>query len=287
LKHPMTILHRSPNVFSFKEPLPYTYPPRQDMEYWSAGASAAINPRAQLRVIGKNLRLLFADPHNVPLWILIGGGLVILAVSPNPNRHFRQALRGWPLIVPGLLAPALYLLIFVEPRYVAPFLLLVLLGLLPAISIQNEKAHERRAAASTVCIAMSLTVFTALLVLYHLAGFPRTAPPGRLWIEVGESLNAVGVRSGEEVAIIGDSSDGCRWARMARVRIVSQVLREEVAAFWAASSIVKQDVYSAFARSGAKAVVAEEPPPAGELANWERVGETNYYVHFLSQSKAN
>ena len=72
LKHPMSLLHRDPNVFAFREPIAYTYPPRQDMEYWSAGANAAINPRDQLRAIGQNLVVLFTDAHIVPMWGLIG-----------------------------------------------------------------------------------------------------------------------------------------------------------------------------------------------------------------------
>ena len=42
------------------------------------------------------------------------------------------------------------------------------------------------------------------------------------------------------------------------------------------------EVYDAIGRAGAKAVVAEETPPSGALADWQRLGDTNYYVHFLA-----
>jgi hypothetical protein len=281
LKHPMTMLHRGPDVFGFREPIAYTYPPRQDMEYWSAGANAAINPRDQLRAIGENLRVLFTDAHIMPMWGLIAGGLILLRMSPNASWRFK-GLRSWPLLVPGLAGPCLYLLISVEPRYVAPFLVMVFLGFFPGILLQNPKDVAKRTAISTVLIATSVMVLTALLVVYHLAGFPR-GENGEVYVQVGQSLNRAGVRPGEDVAIIGDSSDGCRWARVARVRIVAQILREDVANFWRVSSPrEKAEVYDAFARAGAKAVVAEETPPSGKFADWQRLGDTHYYVHFLA-----
>ncbi len=282
LKHPMTLLYKSPRVFGFREPLAFTYPPRSDMEYWSTGAHSVINPRDQLRAIGENLTVLFADVHIVPLSGLIGVAVILLLMSPDAPRRFKDILRSWPLFVPGVVAPCLYLLVSLEPRYVAPFLVMVLLGLFPGILLQNPKDTAKRTTISAVVVATSLMVLTALLVVYHLAGFPR-GEKGDLYLEVGQSLNRAGVRSGEDVAIIGDSSDGCRWARMARVRIVAQILREDVADFWQVSSPrVKAGVYDAFAKAGAKAVVAEQSPPSGELADWQRLGDTHYYMHFLA-----
>jgi len=72
---------------------------------------------------------------------------------------------------------------------------------------------------------------------------------------------------------------------MARVRIVAQILREDTGDFWRASKSGKADVYDALARAGAKAVVAEEAPQPGEIADWQRLGDTFYYVHFLSRSQ--
>jgi hypothetical protein len=281
LKHPMTLLHRHPDVFAFREPIPFTYPPRQDMEYWSAGVSAVVNPREQIRVVGHNVRILFFNYHMVPMWAVTGAGLILLVMSGNALRRLKGILKTWSLLVPGAVAPCLYLLIWVEPRYVAPFLVLLSLPLFPLLYLQNSKEAARRTAISAVAIAISLLGFTSFLVLYHLAGFSRY-DSGVMWVQVGKSLNAAGVRPGQEVGIIGDSSDGCRWARMARVRIVAQILRENVDDFWRlADPVAKTEVYDAFARSGATVVVAEQTPPSDGLPEWQRLGDTHYYVHFL------
>ena len=286
LKHPLTLLHQRPDVFGFREPLAFSYPPRVDMEYWGAGTEVVFNARNQLRAIRENLTVLFVDPHIVPLSGLIAGTLIFLLMGPNASQRFKNVLRGWPLLVPGLAALFLYLIVSVEPRYVAPFLVLVILGLFPGILLHNPKDATNWIAISTVVITASVMVLTAVFVVYHLAGFPRGEPLDR-FVQVGESLNRAGVRPGEDVGVIGDGSDGCRWARMARVQIVAQILREDTDDWWVLDPRVKAEVYDAFARAGAKAVVAEETPPPGMFADWQRLGDTHYYVHFLAASRSN
>jgi hypothetical protein len=138
-------------------------------------------------------------------------------------------------------------------------------------------------------IAISLTIYTGLIVAYHLAGFPRSEPSnGGLFVQVGTSLNRAGVLPEEEVGLIGDGSDGSRWARMARVRIVAQILREDTGGFWRISNPrEKAEVYDAFAKFGAKAIVAEETPPSVGFADWQRLGDTHYYVHLLAPPGSN
>jgi len=288
LKRPMTLLHKRPDAYGFREPVAFTYPPRDDMEYWDAGTKDVFDPRDQLRAIAQNLIVLFRDTHILPMSGLIVGGLVLLLIGPNALQRFKKIVGSWPLLVPGIAAPCLYLVVNVEPRYVAPFLVLVLLGLFPGVLLQRPRSVANGVTISTVVIAISMMVVTGLLVVYHAAGFPRDEPShGGMFLQVGKSLNRTGVVPGEDVAIIGDGSDGCRWARLARVQIVAQILREDVDDFWRISDPrVKAEVYDAFAKAGAKAVVAEEPPPFGDIADWQRLGDTRYYVHLLSLSRS-
>jgi len=282
LKRPMTLLHKRPDAYGFREPVAFSYPPRDDMEYWDAGTKAVLNPRNQLRAISKNLIVLFRDAHILPMSGLIVAGLLLLLIGPNVPRRFENIVGSWPLLILGVAVPCVYLLVNVEPRYVAPFLVLVLLGLLPGILLQNPESDAKRVTLATVVIAISLMVFTGTLVVYHLAGFPRGELSHGEFVQIGTSLSRAGVLPGEDVALIGDGSDGCRWARLARVRIVAQILREDVDDFWRLPDPrAKAEVYDGFARFGAKAVVAEQTPPSGDLADWQRLGDTYCYVHLL------
>jgi len=286
LKRPMTLLYKRPDAYGFREPIGFAYPPRDDMEYWDAGTRPVFNARDQVRAIARNLAVLFRDTHILAMSGLIAAGLLLLLTGPNSSRRFKNILSSWPLLVPGVAAPCMYLLVSVEPRYVAPFLVLILLGLFPGVFLENPADAAKRTAIWTAVVATSLMVFAALLVVYHLAGFPRAEPSHGEFVQVGTSLNRAGVQPGEDVAIIGDGSDGCRWARMARVHIVAQILREDVDDFWRISDPrVKAEVYNAFAKWGAKAVVAEQTPPSDGLADWQRLGDTHYYVHLLALSR--
>src|SRR5208337_3244680 len=80
LKRPMTLLHKRPDAYGFREPVAFTYPPRDDIEYWDAGTEAVLNPRDQLRAIAKNLTVLFRDTHILPMSGLVAGGLLLLLI---------------------------------------------------------------------------------------------------------------------------------------------------------------------------------------------------------------
>jgi hypothetical protein len=285
LKHPMIILHRNPNVFVFREPTAYTYPPRQDTEYWFAGIDAKRDLRKQIIAVGKNLTDFFADGHIMPMWLLIVAGLSVVLFSRNSDQRAKKIFRSSPLLISGIAAPGLYLLVHIEPRYVAPFFVLVLVGFFPGILLYDSRAAAKRSTVLTVAVSISVIAMTAFLVAYHLAGFPRAEDKQlNLFVHVGTALNNQQVQSGDDIAIIGDSSDGCRWARLARVRIVAQLLRGDVTNFWRSSPRKQAEVYDAFARAGAKAIVAENSPQAGHLSDWQRLDDSDYYVRVLSFS---
>jgi len=287
LKHPVTLLHSHPEVYAFKEPLALTYPPRSDMAYWGAGTKVVFNLRNQLLTTIGGLVLFFRDPHILPLSVLIVAGFIVVFLGPLSPRGLKSIPRSWPLLIPGIVGPCLYLLIAVEPRYVAPFFVMVLVGLFPGILRRNSLNNGRRVTVWLLTVAASLMFFSASLVAYHLAGFPR-AEDGSVFLQVGSALNRAGVRPGEEVAIMGESSDGCRWARLARVRIVAQILREDVGDFWRITDPhEKAEVYDAFVRAGATAVIAEDTPPSRAIGEWQQLGDTHYYVHLLSPTGTN
>jgi 4-amino-4-deoxy-L-arabinose transferase-like glycosyltransferase len=284
LEHPAILLYRHPEVYEIEEPLVLTYAPRSDMGYWGEGTKVVFSPRNQIETIIEGLVLLFRDPHILPLSALIVAGFLIILLRFMSHRRVKSVPIIWSLLVPGIIGPCLYLLISVEPRYVAPFFLLILLGLLPAVALGgSSKTHAQRT-IWPVAVATGLMIASGALVAYHAAGFPR-AENGEIFLEVGSALNHAGVQPGEEIGIIGDGSDGCRWARLARVRIVAQVLREDVPAFWKINH--PDGVYEAFRRAGAKAVVAEQAPSPDRLSDWQQLGNSHYYVHFLAQPSQN
>lgn len=283
LKHPMSLLYSHPDVFGFAEPIASTYPPWHNPQYWNAGVSTAFNPQAQLREIGQNLTAFFANLYMAPLWVLIAGGIMLLFLNRRAPRKIQHIVKGWPLLVPGVAGLSAYTLVLVQPRYIAPFLVLVFLGLFPGILLQKSRDTAKNAAA-TLVIAASVMVYTSLFIVLHLAmPLPILQGHGGRFYQVAESLNKEGVRPGGGVAIIGSGWNGMMWARLARLHIVAQIPPEDANDFWhAPGPRAKSEVYDAFARTGAEAVVTEETPPSVGFADWQKVGDTQYYVHILA-----
>jgi len=98
--------------------------------------------------------------------------------------------------------------------------------------------------------------------------------------QVAEGLREKGVVSTDKVAFIGDSFRAF-WAHLLGIRIVAEIQRDKVVSFWEADSTVRVEVINAFARSGAKAVVAERPPLGTDLSGWQKIGSTDYYIYSL------
>jgi hypothetical protein len=129
-----------------------------------------------------------------------------------------------------------------------------------------------------------VTLLTLLFVIHHAIHSPENVARGG-YGQAAECLNQKGLHPGENTAVIGSGVEGMIWARLARVRIVAQIPLEYANDFWRASDPrTKAEVYDAFVRAGAKAVVTEETPPDVGFADWHRVGNTRYFVHFLAQS---
>jgi hypothetical protein len=84
------------------------------------------------------------------------------------------------------------------------------------------------------------------------------------------------------VAIIGYGFDSF-WARLARVRIVAEMLGHQAGDFWLGSEALQQEVLRAFASTGASAIVAEYVPDYARLNGWHQVGNSNYYIYVFTE----
>ncbi len=205
----------------------------------------------------------------------------------NPDLALPQPTWRWQLLGYFLFAWGTIVLIGLrnvtpEPRYVAPFVVLVLLGLLPGILLQKSKDATRRSAIATLVLAASVTFLTLMALVHRAASTPIFWTQGG-YGQTAESLNREGLRPGVDVAIIGDGDEQMTWARLARLRIVAQIPPEDADDFWRISDPrEKAEVYDAFAKAGAMAVVTDKAPPPDGFADWQRVGDTKYYVHFLA-----
>jgi hypothetical protein len=292
-------IHADPAAWEFATPIGGTYPLAYDPAWWTQGLEPTVALRPQLQAVVDN-KVYYFD-----LFVRQQGGfLAVLALlgvlawhrwRREPRLDAPLALTAWSLAALGL-----YVLVYAESRYVAPFVLLLWAGLLAQIRLPAGDWQQRTVAAGGVLLALFVWVNIAALNLEGLGGMlgyasqrhgtvatstvtrdlsdggDKTHQPA-----IAEALRSdFGLERGTRVAFIGYSYSAY-WARLARLRIIAEVRPEEFGPFWSASAAVRDDVLAAFAAAGAEAVVSE--PAGADVAaeGWEPIAGTGYLVRRL------
>ena len=287
--HPSRVIHQSPPIYEFGEPINGTYPISMDPSYWYAG----IEPRLDLGSLFAGLfssLLVYMELFLQKQGILFACVLALYVMSGRQKYSPTQILQRWALVIPAVIAFGLYAMVLVEERYVGVFVLLFWTDILANINLPGAE-HNRlwlRTLALIACFGL-----LANIVLFNLDGFKRLNPsldasaaepaasPARP-LEVAQALKELGVREGDKVGVIGYAYDSF-WARLARVKIVAEMLEEDAMDVWRGDDALWQSVLTSFAGAGVRAVVAEYVPGQAGMDGWHRVGNSNYYIHILNE----
>ncbi len=202
----------------------------------------------------------------------------------------RQLFRRWGLALVALLVFGFYALVSVIGRYVGAFVILFWAEALANMALPD--GPDSRRLVSRLGFLMTLFLLLSILI-FNLRGWqdltsaPAQAPAGVVagppaWPgEVAEALYDLGVGPGSHVAVVGYGFDAF-WARLARVKIVAEMLDVEAGAFFYGSPEEQAAILAAFAGTSARAIVAENVPAEATLNGWRQVGDSNYYIYLLA-----
>lgn len=276
-----------PPAFEFAEPVGGTYPVWYDPTYWYEGSVSHFDLREQLQVVEKAAGSYYELFQG---WGLQYGLAVALISFYLLSRRARQLVYDlkdqWALLLPAVGGLGLYALVNVQGRYVASFMVLLWLALFAAVRLPQTVDAERFLKVVMVVLAGSIVLTTVAsstretaVTLRHLVRGEDPAAHEQ-W-QVAEGLRELGLGSSDKVAYIGYSTRGF-WAHLLELRIVAEIRRDKIGDFWKADANRKNQLISAFAGTGVKAVVAEKPPAGTDLSNWQRIRQTDYYVYLLS-----
>jgi hypothetical protein len=194
-------------------------------------------------------------------FLLVGGAAA--ALSETVSRRSLLAMRPSPmLIVPALAALALYALVLVQSRYVAPFALLLFAGLVPPWAADALSRRLRVGFAVGAVAGIPLIAYQARVdgSYWHGSAHARA--------EVVAALAARGVGPGSRIGFIGEAYDAL-WARPARLRFVSLVPVAEAPHFWELDPDGRAAVLMHMRQHGAQAIVAEAPAEGVNIDGWE------------------
>lgn len=290
--HPSRQILDKPAVFEFAGPVPGTYPLWYDPSYWYDGVKPTFNLSRQARALWRNKDAYFdLLCRQQGAWLF--PVLVLFAFGSRLGSALREISSYWPLLLPALGGLGIYALVHVEPRYVAPFVLLGWGALLPAVRLPagNLSGSLIRAVCGVSLLALLLTIGTeacpAISRTVSDLRLRTDTAPHHQW-QIARQLREMGLRPGDKVAHIGQAlKSWSYWARLADVQIISELRPEE--SFWLSDDATRGRVIEAFRSTGARAVIARRPTsderpwglPIDFAPGFQPVGNTGHYVLFL------
>ena len=289
--HPTRLIFLSPPIYEFGEPVGGTYPITYDPYYWYEGVTIRRDLSQQIDYTLFSLIYFFDLLFRQQSALLIGI-ITLYWVGRSKRLTLVDFPFRWGLVMIAMFAFAFYGSVNVIGRYIGVFIVLFWTDLLANIHVAREQQKRNLA----LFLGIIMIAFMAMnIVAINLAGYWNLSgkpdlhqeavedgvPPS--WPgEVAQELHQLGVKPGENVAIIGYGFDSF-WARLARVKIVSEMLGHQATDFWLGDEALQQEVLQAFAGTGAEAVVAEYVPEYARLDGWNRVGNSNFYIYIFSE----
>ncbi len=287
LLHPPRRLSTDPPVYEFATPVEGTFPLWYGSSYWLAGWKFHFSPAGQSRILreGYNAYWEILSHQQKEYMVLL---FALILAQGKLRDYFRALLSGWALWLPAGAALGMYVLVRVEPRYVAPFFVMLWISLFVAAKLQRKDGFQQF--ARCVVVATVLTTCAGIVrgeisdfhsILRHTASEQA---------EVAAGLRKLGVREGQSVATIGIPRDSYYWARLARIRVIAEIPTPNVNQYWFAPAGTQDKVRSLFAQAGAVAVVTDTMPAAVtypqsslpvNVPGWERIGDTSYFLFRL------
>lgn len=288
--HLSRLIHEDPAIYEFGEPVHGTYAIGLDPSYWYEGIDL---PFEFKRLV---IPLLPSGMYYLELFfqkqgILLACVLVLYSMGQRRKWTAPEILRRWALVIPAVAAFGLYALVLVEDRYIGAFLLLFWSDVLANIQLPEAPHNSRWIKVTSLVAAIGLLV---AILLFNMDGFVRLNPalesgpaglaaPPASPLAVARSLKELGIQPGEKVGVIGYAYDSF-WARLARVRIVAEMLEADaIEDLWRGDESLQQSVLQAFAGAGVAAVIAEYVPKDVELAGWHRVGTSSYFIYLYTE----
>jgi 4-amino-4-deoxy-L-arabinose transferase-like glycosyltransferase len=304
-EHPTRKILDSPPLYEFATPIRGTYPPWTDPSYWYAGIRPHFEIGQQFRTVLHNITLyyglFFSEPPVTPV-LICAFLFLLLQAQVKPSVVVKEIVGYWPLLLPAVAALGMYALVHVEGRYVGPFVVLLWGVLFSSVTLPDRR--QSSTLFRHVLIAITITIAAVLIIPVGREAYRagrdlinrNEASASVIWMaptqwQVAEYLSQSGIRPGDKVASIA-SPGWNHWARLAQVRVIAEI--PDPARFWESNTVVRERAMKTFASIGAKAIVATPLPmkelvvrspgeqrPAPSVVGWQRIGNSDYYVHIL------
>ncbi len=272
--HPTPQFSSAPAAYEFAAPIAATYPLWFDPSYWNAGLRLRFDLRQQVEAIRVNM------PIVAKLWLDLPGILLLVAIAlcwrKSDGSNWSSLIL---LLTPALAAFGLYLLVHLEPRFVAPFAVLATLAILTfALSRTTSKPTLELRWLVVLAIVGALVVLARPTARDLLSLMRGRVYPER---QVAMGLQQLGLQPGDGVAVTAHAASHGKWARPARLRITAEIDAPTPALFWNLNTAAQEQLLDQFSQRGLRAVIAEAAPKTPIPTGWHPVGDTGYLAYIF------
>jgi len=271
--HPPEKIFSSPRAYAFALPCSCTNPLRFDPSVWIDGVYPRFVLSRQIRVVLTN----FWDNREVLLALATATGvLLMLRYFLRRRADISTFRKSWPICFIGIVGCLMYALVHVEPRYVAPFLVLFWCGMIFSLRVPKSLTATAVTATTLVVIASLLLPMSWAIYRKYKEGQGKVNTNALAAAE----LERLGVHPGDHVARIqGTYMGDAGVLRIARVTLDAEVDNEDTDVFWSSTVTTQHDLLRTFAQRGVTAVIAASPKlNASNQSEWTRLGSTQYWV---------
>jgi hypothetical protein len=310
--HPTRVIFQNPTVYEFGSPVLGTFPPWRDPYYWYAGITPHFDLRGQWRVLKGNARILKEQASGLDR-SFIYGFLILLFMSSDWRLVGSTLKKQWFLVFPSFAAIAMFSVVAVEGRYIAPYPIVIGLVVFSSLAIVRSTVSLKLVNRTVVLTAVLFAASSARPAAGELLSFAKSLHRSEIlgrggpWHTsseaVSDALRSRGLLRGDRIAYIGESND-FYWARLAGVQVNAEIrqwkgyyyiyslvpgtslqgLENSVDIYWASSSETKDRIDHTLYRAGSRAVVTDALPAGSATTGWDRVPGTRFYIHLLSDS---
>ena len=286
--HPTTKIFDDPPVYAFDREGAATYPIWFDPSYWMSGVRSVFDWKAISRQVVAN-GLVYYDVifhQQAPFVVIL---LLLFLIGGRGKLAGGDVAEFWPLIVPAVAAFGMYVVVHVEERMIAAFLVLLWMAVFSAVRYRDFPETRRCAWLATITLALFTVTMIAASVPGEMASYGLRDlvgnPTSNYQWQVAEQLRTAGIHPGDKIAwlrpTLFNAKRNYAWARLAQVKIVAEVPTGEEGRFWESSSETQRRMFAAVAQTGAAAFVVSEMPSRPADAGWKPLGGTGYFVHLL------
>ncbi|MEO8594984.1 MAG: hypothetical protein ABI759_16815 [Candidatus Solibacter sp.] len=285
--HPPRTISDLVLLMEFRTPVSGTIPIWYDPSYWWEGVKVHFDLGRQLNGLLRPFRMV----HSVQsiLLALVAIAIALTLLSGRVRRAIRgSGIQAWILLVWPLMALTMYALVVFNYRYTVGFILLLCLGALTLVlRVLRPAAAIKLLLGGIALLAIASVVLLRPVVKGALHSGSPTEPLTRVEgqdnrassIAVAQELARMGIRAGDEIAVLGTGLDGY-YARMAGVRVVAQIWEDPDRIENLEASQVGQ-ILSQLRQTGVKALLSRTKRGFVHDDGWVAVPRTDVFIRVL------